>query len=436
MGLFEQFPFTNFHEMNLDWIINKIGDIEKNIDSINFESNLFSTPADFNAANDGINDDTSAIQQCVDSGKIVILSGKYAISAPINLKNDSVIIGNNCTIVPYTLNQFNFFHVINVTNAYISNINLDGKWQNIPNIDINGDHSGIAIYDSTNVTITKCNISNFVNNGIYSNKAKNTYIENCVVFNTNFGSGITCANGSYTKINSCESHDNNKDGITMADNNSIVNSCLLYSNGKMRYDPNEPSCGIYTQGTCYNTILTNNIIYNNSFSGIESNTSYKVTITENIIYNNNEYGIAIISAKNCHVSNNTLRKNGFEDKNYCANITVYNTTGEPSKYNYVSNNYIDGENTSKYGISVINSTNNVINSNYLNGCLNAFFDNKYEENTYFQDNISYSLKNGTLEPIKIIISSTAPDSVNGSMYVNDGGLHLYYNGSWHIITGT
>lgn len=34
MGLFEQFPYTNFHELNLDWILKKIKELDEKIDSI------------------------------------------------------------------------------------------------------------------------------------------------------------------------------------------------------------------------------------------------------------------------------------------------------------------------------------------------------------------------------------------------------------------
>lgn len=32
MGLFEQFPYTNFHELNLDWILNKIKEFQERLD--------------------------------------------------------------------------------------------------------------------------------------------------------------------------------------------------------------------------------------------------------------------------------------------------------------------------------------------------------------------------------------------------------------------
>ena len=34
MGLFEQFPYANFHELNLDWILNKIKELDEKVDSI------------------------------------------------------------------------------------------------------------------------------------------------------------------------------------------------------------------------------------------------------------------------------------------------------------------------------------------------------------------------------------------------------------------
>lgn len=34
MGAFEQFPYTNFHELNLDWIIEKIKEFKSEIDNI------------------------------------------------------------------------------------------------------------------------------------------------------------------------------------------------------------------------------------------------------------------------------------------------------------------------------------------------------------------------------------------------------------------
>ena len=34
MGLFEQFPYTNFHELNLDWVIQKVQDFDAQLQNI------------------------------------------------------------------------------------------------------------------------------------------------------------------------------------------------------------------------------------------------------------------------------------------------------------------------------------------------------------------------------------------------------------------
>jgi hypothetical protein len=32
MGMFDHFPYTNFHELNLDWILQALKEIEKTMD--------------------------------------------------------------------------------------------------------------------------------------------------------------------------------------------------------------------------------------------------------------------------------------------------------------------------------------------------------------------------------------------------------------------
>ena len=61
MGLFEQFPFTNYQQLNLDWVITKIKENEYNIKKINIEKNapVYSTVCDM------VNDNSNNFNSCV-----------------------------------------------------------------------------------------------------------------------------------------------------------------------------------------------------------------------------------------------------------------------------------------------------------------------------------------------------------------------------------
>lgn len=112
---FEQFPYTNFHELNLDWIINQLKILKEetsNIDELalqvaenaeNVEAvydsikDLFVTPKMYGAKGDGIHDDTAAFQSAIDSRKVVFVSeGTYLIQNTLTIPKRTSIIGNTC----------------------------------------------------------------------------------------------------------------------------------------------------------------------------------------------------------------------------------------------------------------------------------------------------------------------------------------------------
>lgn len=83
MGLYEHFPYTNFHELNLDWMLAKIKSIEAalgNLDPDSIKEAVyeyirehpdvfpFVTPQLFDAHANGRDDDSAAIQAAVDAG--------------------------------------------------------------------------------------------------------------------------------------------------------------------------------------------------------------------------------------------------------------------------------------------------------------------------------------------------------------------------------
>ena len=140
MGLFNQFPFTNFHEMNLDWVISEIQKLGNKVDNFSNElqnyvyeyldkwvhdneidvAGLTNGEVNINAFTphgDGVTDDKDAFNNAIDfcnkyGLNLALNPTNYYISAPLNNMQNS-IDGRGATIIPGTAHSssehiFNF----------------------------------------------------------------------------------------------------------------------------------------------------------------------------------------------------------------------------------------------------------------------------------------------------------------------------------------
>lgn len=67
------FPYTNFHELNLDWIISEVKRLESKIDKIIPYDNDTNSVKNFGAKGDGTTDDTEAFQLAINSGNDIFI---------------------------------------------------------------------------------------------------------------------------------------------------------------------------------------------------------------------------------------------------------------------------------------------------------------------------------------------------------------------------
>lgn len=101
-----KYPYTNFHELNLDWIIEEI---KKSSEKVNDIPNIVNTAVEaaemgypfvnvksYGAKGDGIADDTLAFQEALNSGCNVYVPmesrEKYRITKTLNLKADGQVL--------------------------------------------------------------------------------------------------------------------------------------------------------------------------------------------------------------------------------------------------------------------------------------------------------------------------------------------------------
>lgn len=101
-----KYPYTNFHELNLDWMLEKVkqnsdalkqvpGLIDKKIgDLLVSIDSQFVTPQMFGAKADGVTDDTDSIESAISASNFVFLpQGTYKISRAITLPYACSIFG-------------------------------------------------------------------------------------------------------------------------------------------------------------------------------------------------------------------------------------------------------------------------------------------------------------------------------------------------------
>ena len=218
MGVFEHFPYSNFHEMNLDWILellkkwediaDNIGEmiddaVENGLSELNIEEiitnilinyefaiNVKNPPEGLTPAKgDGTTDDTAAISGCVNyaaglpNGGIVFFPQGLYLTDTVTLPSNVTLMGlskHNVKLVKKSSANSTFIGG-NGSNNAIYGMTLDGN-QAASAVNVNG-----FIGTPVDMEIRECNINNCGGRGV-SWSGTNLTIDS-VEFE---GSGINC----------------------------------------------------------------------------------------------------------------------------------------------------------------------------------------------------------------------------------------------------
>lgn len=117
MALFENFPYTNFHEMNLDWLLHKVRAISKEVDSIiSDEEKYFFVTFTYDSVSQTYSADKTyaEITEAVAVGKFLacIYQGR-------KYYDGFVASGGNPPVITYEFNTSVITGIVNSTSANI-----------------------------------------------------------------------------------------------------------------------------------------------------------------------------------------------------------------------------------------------------------------------------------------------------------------------------
>lgn len=366
MGLFDQFPYTNFHELNLDWIINEMKKLREDFDSLpdsiiekliaNFRLGNFINVKLLGAKGDGVSDDTSIIQKAIDKFKAVYIpAGTYKITT-LFINTDNTILGENADST--------------ILNGIVKTAGYD---ENTDSNNAGGVHDAIL-----------CNLS-IIHGGLrmygYRNLLSHVYIHKCDI-------GLISEWATY--LGGVAETDEGNVGFM----ETIVDKCRFYNNGK----------GVIWKGP-HDSIFHDCWFYLNG-DALSLEKSEKYTATASIINNSHFYAnskTACVDNAGCYLFNTQIESTGFNNANGI-DVCALNLASGGSR---VVNCFIFS-NTVGVSLKMLSS------DNYINDCF--LFNNATALECRGQRNdFSVLLRNNTKTHDVLALDKTCNVSIKGQL---------------------
>lgn len=222
MGLFEHFPYTNFQDLNLGWIIEEMKKLSEEVENYDahieevvdewitahpeyvttvvdgsltlpkFAASLklltvkdYVTPEMFGAVGDGVADDTAAVQSAInDSVKTVVLIGTYRITAQLAAASNKRLFGLPGATLRWdnVVGASSLFSGSNLSDIAVENITFDFGTQ------LELRHS-VSLLTSTGLKFIGCVFKNSLGYAMRLNASSNILIKDCAFEDITGGAG-------------------------------------------------------------------------------------------------------------------------------------------------------------------------------------------------------------------------------------------------------
>lgn len=371
--MFPNFPYTNYHRLNTDWMVARLKELnitQEDIDRVEqiyaeFSPYTFPTVKTYGAKGDGVTDDTQAFIDCISNESVIVVPpGKYYLYNPIiaSAENKIIVGFPRAEIITGLRWEFN-----NCNNISVCNLDFMGS------ADALAYRKALQFYRCMDINVCNCSANNYWSVGFDFVTTGRAEVRDSIIYNVQPTDGSATGAGiqmyyeagfaateyvtGYHKITGCIIHDTGIDSILANTNNIDVSNCILYNAGL-----SVPAAAIYANRR-ERLNFNNNTVSDCRGNGIDVVNSYHVTIADSIVKRCNCAGILTSGGGNIIIENCVSNENGLAPGNFQnqdSGISILNNTAGLliSDCSVAGNRY--------YGIRLHSQTGAVI-SNILYG---------------------------------------------------------------------
>lgn len=322
--------------------------------------------SDYNTTNNSLNEQIQSIINSAKNGDTLEFLGKS--------------YGNLSLVINKSLNIISFANTLisgNSTNNSVFLVTGSGsRWTNITGFNLQSSHgNGIVVQNTSNIKISKNNVSSTNGTGIRITGSNEVNVENNIVSKSQ--TGISVTNSKNINITNNSAKNNNGDGVSI--------------------------------GNSQNLNVSKNSVSSNGNNGISVDKSQDISMQNNSIENNGNNGVKLEDTNKIHINDSNIISNHGHGIYFDENVNDTQITSNNINYNVGTGIELD-----KSGI------NTLIDKNVITGDLIGIDINDQTDNLIIRSNIiTDSVENG---------DDTSGVGINiGPNYVNSPTFNAYDN---------